>query len=130
MKYKITIELIPQDDDSKYPDGRELYSQVIDDLNVSAVVTELNSYRLHDENKSASPDPQGRRKVQMSNCSRCGALIDDPDIQQAADRELNYRENFPETWDAEKGRVPWCTDCFEEANAEDDTKTWEVLHDE
>jgi hypothetical protein len=72
---------------------------------------------------SLSPQKRGEPRI----CQRCGCGIGNPNYQntsetdmQAVERELAFRENFPQTWDKESGRVLVCDECFTEMQNDTD----------
>ena len=63
-------------------------------------------------------------------CRRCGCAIGHLNYQDTGEtqaehieREINYRQNFPNTWDYKTGRELVCDECFGEMM--DDTSDFE-----
>lgn len=48
----------------------------------------------------------------MTKCFRCGNPMPEPDIKEAINRELDWRDQFPDEPDSE--RVLICTPCADE----------------
>jgi hypothetical protein len=59
----------------------------------------------------------------MGVCFRCGQPIPEPNVAQAIDRELDWRDNFPNSQDEK--RVLICNDCFDEISDEESPEEWE-----